>query len=524
MSDVRVFKRLRLDNLKPDTMNRRQFVKTSGMACGAIAMPGVLSSSLLAATKNTGNLFNVPRPIDIKLNVKPLFGVRVPVELHEGPCRPNDPSGWDRRKEISRVQASYQRWWENLPKSINSNKVKLLEPVYAQFAGDHRIEGKDWDKILAEDQETDLYLITNYRIPGLEIHTDKPIAFVGNNCATLDVVAKVNSEGGIAYGALDFEEFNHIVDCLKVKKALGNTKLLIVSDGEWNYEYNATRSNIDPDILEKAFGVRAHYISIAEMMGEYEKVLNDEIYINEANRITKSLLKNAEKSLMTAENIKPSIIYYLTAKKVMEEEGCNAFTATCQEFCVSKMAMKYKVTPCITHSLLKDEAFPSVCEADVNVFFSMALQMYLADRSAYMGNTVVHNVENNLLEIHHDVPALKMKGFDQPDLPYNLVHFTERGWGATMRYDFSRDRGEAVTFCRMTPKADKILVVKGEMIDANGLESWGCSLQAVVKVSDARHYYRRAMQTGHHFSMIYGDFTDQMEQLAEILGIDFEVV
>jgi L-fucose isomerase-like protein len=188
------------------------------------------------------------------------------------------------------------------------------------------------------------------------------------------------------------------------------------------------------------------------------------------------------------------------------------------------MAMKYKVTPCITHSLLKDEAFPSVCEGDVNVFFSMALQMYLADRSAHMGNTVVHDVNQNLLSMNHDVPALKMKGFNQPDLPYNLVHFTERGWGPTMRYDFTRDKGDVVTFCRMTPMADKLLVVKGEMESGNGMESWGCSLNAVIKVKDARKYYKKAMQTGHHFSLIYGDYTQEMEQLAEILGIDFEIV
>ncbi len=504
-------------------MERRDFIKNSGVACGILSMPGFLTQSIFARPLYENELFHIPRPLDTRLNVKPLFGIRVPAELHEGPCRPNDPSGWDRKEAGIRAKETYHRWADQLTGELKEN-VNILDPVYVEYAGDHRIGRETWDRITANDRDTDLYVLSHYRIPGLGDHTDQPIVLVGNACATLDVPAILNARGKTAYGVLNYDELKELIACLKVKKALKHTKLLIVTDGKWDYEYNVVRSNIDTELLEKKFGTGSHYLSIEEMMKEYEQVRQEKKYVHEAEVITKTLMQKAEKNTMQAEGIKPSVLYYFTVKKLMEKHGCNGFTATCQELCVSKFPMKYRTTPCITHSLLKDEGYPSVCEADVNVFFSMALQMYLANRTPYMGNTLIHDPDRNLLQIGHDVPGRKMKGFDQPDLPFRLVSFTERNWGPTMRVDFSRDKGQPVTFCRMTPKADKVLVVKGILEGVGGLEDWGCKLKAILKVSDSLKYFKSAQQTGHHFSMIYGDFTREMKRLAEILNIEIELL
>jgi len=276
--------------------------------------------------------------------------------------------------------------------------------------------------------------------------------------------------------------------------------------------------------LKTKFGVGTVILSIQEMMAMYAQLETDKAYVKEAKRITNELVSKAGKNTMTNENIQRSVMYYLTAKTMMQKYSCNAFTATCQELCVSKLAMKYKVTPCLTHSLLKGEGYVSVCEGDTNVFLAMALQMYLTNRAPYMGNTLVEDKAKNLISIHHDVPALKMHGFDTPNLPYNIIHFTERKWGATIRYDFSRDKGKTVTFCRMTPKGDKILVVKGTLEGVSGLNDWGCCLKAIIKVSDAEQYFESAQQTGHHFSMIYGDYTEQMKALANVLKIEIEIL
>ena len=502
-------------------MQRREFMINGSLsALASLMLPALLQRRLFAGSE----LFDIPRPLDLKLNVKPLFGERIPAELHEGPCRPQDPRNWDPEKERKKVKQEFKEWREELKAELG-DRINILEPVYVEFAGDHRIGSQTWSKILSQDREVDFYLLSHYRIPGLAWKTEKPLVFVGHKATDLDVPAllktKKNEE---AYGFYEYEGMKKLLPALEVRKRLSQTRILNVTNGEWDYEYNSIRSNIDDDLLRKKFGMDNVFLPIHQLMGEYEKTKQDKTYLKEAGRITRELVQNAEKNTMKAEDIQNSVLYYLNVKKVMEEMDCNSFTATCQEFCVTKLPMKYKVTPCLTHSLLKDEGYISACESDLNVLFSMALQMYLSHQSAYMGNTKIHDMDKNLLYMNHDVPGLKMKGLDQPDLPYRIVSFTERNWGATLRYDFSRDKGETVTFSRMTPDAKKMLVVKGTIKDVEGLNRWGCRLRAIIKVPDARQYFQKATHTGHHYSLIYGDHVDEMKYLADILGIEFDTL
>jgi len=504
-------------------MKRRDFLASTGMAGSMLMVPGTINHQLYAHPLRNEELFDIPRPLDQQANVKPLFGVRIPRELHEGPCRPNDPSGWDKGAEKEKAMRAYQSWL-TATESLLLPFANVLEAEYVEFTGDHMIDAPAWDRILAQDSDTDVYLINNYRIPGLGYKTHKPILMVGNACSTLDVAAGLGSQGKEVYGALDMEQAIDYIKAIKVRKALAATKMLVVSDGEWDYEYNTVRSNLDKEIMRKKFGFDAMYLPIATMMETFEEVKKDKVFRKEADRITSQLIQGAEKNSMAEEAIKDSVFYYLCVKKLMQEHGCNAFSATCQEFCVSRLAMKHKVTPCLTHSLLKDEGYASGCEADLNVTFSIAMQIYLAERTPFMGNTLVHDRQKNLVSIHHDVPGLKMMGYEQADLPFRIVNFTERNWGATLRYDFSRDRGMPVTFCRMSPKLDKMVVVRGEMQDVDGLDQWGCTLKAIIQVSDALKYFQAAKQTGHHYSMVYGDYLRQLRTTAEVLHMEMEEI
>jgi hypothetical protein len=72
----------------------------------------------------------------------------------------------------------------------------------------------------------------------------------------------------------------------------------------------------------------------------------------------------------------------------------------------------------------------------------------------------------------------------------------------------------------MTPKLDGMLVVRGTMRGVGGLDRWGCSLRAIIEVPDALGYFKAAQKTGHHFSMVYGDFLQPMRTTAEVLGME----
>ena len=68
-------------------------------------------------------LFNIPRPMDIKLNIKPLFGKRIPFEVYEGPCRPQDPTKFNRTKEQNDARIAF----DIMEKRIEATSSKRFE-------------------------------------------------------------------------------------------------------------------------------------------------------------------------------------------------------------------------------------------------------------------------------------------------------------------------------------------------------------------------------------------------------------
>lgn len=499
-------------------MNRRQFVKTTGFGLASLATPvfnANLPQVLAGSAKETGG-WDITRPLDVKIGLKPVYGQRIPEKVHEGPCRPASPVGWNRQAEIENSERNFRKWAQSVKENAPP-KANMLEPVYIQYPGDHRIDEKQWEKLQSDLKKTDLYYV-HYRVPQIE-KFGKPLAFVGARCSTVDVPAGLKARDREAYGLYDDADLAELVAALQVRKALAQTKMLIVTNGKWDYEYNVVRSELlDLDNIRERFGTQHQYIDLKEFFGELDKVLQDKQARQKVESITDNVISGATAVHMSRQAVLASVNFYVTACRLMEKYGCNTFTCTCQEMCVSGYPAKYKVTPCLTHSLLKSAGYASACERDTNVLLSMALLMYASDCSPYMGNTLVH--DENLVGIHHDVPATKMKGFDTPELPYEVRNFCERGWGATMRYDFSRDKGEPVTFCRLDPAATKLLVVRGTMDGCAGFDRWGCSLRALIKVENSRDFFEKETEYGHHFAMVYGDHTRRLQRVCRVLGIE----
>jgi len=175
---------------------------------------------------------------------------------------------------------------------------------------------------------------------------------------------------------------------------------------------------------------------------------------------------------------------------------------------------------CLTHTLLKSMAIPSACEADFNVALAIGLLTYVARKSVHMGNTAAVDLAANTVRIGHDVPGLRMHGFDAPEVPYELRNFTVGGWGVTVRYDFNRDAGTPVTLARFDPTGTRLLVAEGELLGGDGVDQIGCSLSAHVRLRDIRDFFEKQMDFGHHIALVYGSYGDDLQRLARIMGVD----
>jgi hypothetical protein len=51
-----------------------------------------------------------------------------------------------------------------------------------------------------------------------------------------------------------------------------------------------------------------------------------------------------------------------------------------------------------------------------------------------------------------------------------------------------------------------------------------CNYGVALKVPDTMKVFRKQAQTGHHFSMVYGDFSQEMKSLAEIMNFEIDEI
>ena len=461
---------------------------------------------------------------NLKVKIKPVLPILIHSGVYEGPCRVGDEKTLD--PEFERLQA--RKNFERFCKEVRSRLIEdgeLLDPAVIEWGEDWIIPEEEIAKLDRDSTDVDFYLIANASLtqhPSVEIarRYRKPIVKIGQ-ISSVDISAYLRSRGMEGYALIDIEELNRFVRLFKVKKSLTNTRILVVDAGNL-LPVGVVSSVWDLEDIKMRLGIDYKRISASEVFNEMDRVIRDEVEQKRAEEITNRLVRNADKVHMKEEYIRKSVNFYLAAKNLMMKYKCNAFVIPCFELCVKRIPAEKKVTFCLAHSLLKDEGYPSACEGDISVLLAMIVLMYLSRKSVYMGNSYMVDKERDIIAVHHDVPGLKMKGLDGAELPYEIRNFTMGGWGATLRYDFSRDKGEVVTLARFNPTATKLFVARGEIVGCGGFNEVGCSLRAEIKVRDARDFFHKEMDFGHHLAMVYGDYTDDLKYLGELVG--FRVV
>ena len=91
--------------------------------------------------------------------------------------------------------------------------------------------------------------------------------------------------------------------------------------------------------------------------------------------------------------------------------------------------------------------------------------------------------------------------------------------------DFTQLDEKTVTLARLNPLATKIYLAKGNVVGCSGFNKGtliGCSLAVHVNVPDSYECLRKLNDFGSHLSMVYGNYTREIHELADML--DFEVV
>lgn len=462
--------------------------------------------------------------IERTITLKPIFLSLIHSAAYEGPCRVGKLEDLTPEAEKRQSKERFEKF-KNTVESELGDHVNLLEAETVTWGDDFVVPDSEVAKLADDAHRADVILFGHNGLPqypAIQIaETYQTPALTVGQVGVIDITAGLRARGLEAHTALSYEDLREVLDILRVRKALRNTRALVALMG--NVVPTGVVSSIQSiDSLRQNLGMEYRLIPAEEVL-QARLDLSDE-QAAKAEQITRTLQGNAEESDMTDENLLPSVQFYLAVDETLRKYEANAFTIPCFEICATQRMQREKVGFCLAHSLLKDRGIPSACEGDVNVLLAIATLMNMAKKSVFMGNAGVRDVKANRISVSHDVPGLKMKGFDEPDLPYGIKNFTTGGWGATIRYDISRDVGEPVTMLRYSPHADAMMAVAGEVVGCEGYMKVGCSMRYDFEIADARAFHEHTQRFGHHFGVVFGEYTKRLERLSELLGLDIVTI
>jgi L-fucose isomerase-like protein len=385
--------------------------------------------------------------------------------------------------------------------------IEVLEPMFVPYIEDLVVKQEYFDAIEKESESIDVILVSGWRIPRIE-RINKPIIILDAGNESTDVCAYLRSIGREAHPALDLEEAIELLHGMWVRKAVSCTRALVLTYGQ-DSPFGLMSNIRDLEKLRTLYGFEVVKRPFTEIFPYMDKVGEDEVADLVENLLSHASLVKIKKELLVND-----VRYYLASKHMMENFGCNAFSTTCHELCASRIPQERKFVPCLTHSLLKDEGFPSGCEEDINALLAMTILMYMGSRPAFMGNP--HFEDENLLSLHHSVPSLNMCGYGTKHLPYELWAFTGQGFGAKMQIDLSDVDDKIVTLARFNPYGDTMSVKTGEIVKSEFIETY-CSPYYSIRMDNARAFMHRLADFGHHQVMVLGDWTKKLDLISSLM-------
>ncbi len=143
------------------------------------------------------------------------------------------------------------------------------------------------------------------------------------------------------------------------------------------------------------------------------------------------------------------------------------------------------------------------------------------DIRKFFGIQLFHVIQDgNLYLIFHSTPNRFLHGYDKKTAPYGLAPFAYSGFGATLRYDFSRDAGQEITMIRISSDAEKLFVGSGKIVAGSGYDRMNCDEGFFLALEDQEDFFYKHIYFGNHLVVTYGNYKRELKMLGEALGLE----
>lgn len=199
---------------------------------------------------------------------------------------------------------------------------------------------------------------------------------------------------------------------------------------------------------------------------------------------------------------------YIALKRICENKKLHAINVKCQY----ELSQEYGMIACVPISLLAEDGVVTSCEGDIINTVTMVMLNYLTGQVIYYGDVLNHN---------GNVVKLSSCGF----VPYSLGREAKKevinfmpGFGFRGIHNSFTLKPGRVTYMRLAENVGDYYIYYGT---GTGLETelrQGCMPALDIKL-DGDIDKLVGLYASQHLAMCYGDISEEIEDMAGILGI-----
>lgn len=393
---------------------------------------------------------------------------------------------------------------KQLKKKVKSD-VHILKPVIIN-------EGKDVSLLEKQQARAEAILlyrphlglgdcivkISEFNLPTI-IFNDE-----GLICNPLDALEYVYPKENV-WVAIDYQDLDDYLTALSTGKKLSQTKILILNADYPHWERFLCRIRGGQEAIKNRLGIGLEYVRSDDVIERWKNV--DE---RSASQLAKKWMREAENIVGAEEKDAISAArLYIVMRDLLKEKNAQALTMAYGD---SPLPV-----PCVAYTNLRDEGIPAACEADINSLLSMTIMHYIADKPSFMGNIFMDPADGNLI-ISHCVCPRKMQGYNTKPAPYMLRPYHSHKFTGSITAFVKMRKGQEITLWRLSGDLKSMLITKGKIMSS--VEYKGetyCRVKTKVKINNPRELVHKTF--GNHHMIVYGDYTEQLKKLNEILGI-----
>ncbi len=499
--------------------------------------------------------------LDVRVQVKPVFCHMVHKYYYEGPCRMAGGEalqpGFDEVLNGKITDGILTGLKFACPADVGT----VLEPNIVSVTDDWDMKDEYLDQLLKDQDQTDVYVVFTafgadrlWREFGRKCH--KPVLIVPNIWNPMKTAYYYNI-GVDVYTPYDWDEVTEYLKALRAKKAIAQANVLLVTRfGDNMCMAGADDSFLSLDQVTEAFGTKFRSVNFHEFMDQLDplpeggnpttpgrKTLNlTREEIGEMENLADQLMQESEQCDISKEYLVNSLKAWRLMRKYMDYYDCSACTAPCPDLCSTRRLNEYKFTFCLCHQMNHECGVPSACKYDIAASLTMMAEICLSGQVPYMANTlpIIDSKQglqwisqipeedraavedtSNLYCVNMSPQMRKTHGIDGPTDRFAIRHFAyDQKFGAVFHHDFNDDIGRAITLARFSGDCKRLLIVKGEIVKGYGYELHNCNGGYIFRVSDQKKLYKEQARTGLMLPMVFGDISQELEKLAEVLGLE----